>query len=103
VFLAHHGRIPRLIDHVDGNSLNNHISNLREATSQQNQRNAKTRKTSTSGVKNVGWDKKRKLWAVRLYIYGRTLCFGHFSTLEEAAAVAEQARVNTFGEFARHA
>tara|TARA_R110000868_G_scaffold10318_4_gene50872 strand:+ start:361 stop:855 length:495 start_codon:yes stop_codon:yes gene_type:complete len=103
VFLAHHGHLPALVDHKDGNPANNHIDNLRAATRTQNQWNAKRRKDNTSGVKNVCWNKKSRRWGVRLYINGYTISLGGFTTLGEAAAVAEQARRETYGEFARDA
>jgi citrate synthase len=49
-----YGEMPKnLVDHVDGNRSNNKISNLREATYQENSENYKTPKTNKSGVKNV--------------------------------------------------
>ena len=41
IFLMHHGYLPEMIDHIDGNPSNNLITNLREATNQQNQFNSK--------------------------------------------------------------
>lgn len=102
LFLHYHGHLPREIDHIDGNPTNNCIANLRAATHAQNTRNAKIRKTSTSGVKNV----RRRAgdrWEVRLRVDGRCVSFGCFASLSEASAAAEQARSQAFGEFARHA
>jgi len=42
------------IDHIDGNSLNNRIENLRVVTNKTNSRNQKFRSTNTSGVCGVG-------------------------------------------------
>jgi hypothetical protein len=102
VFLREHGTIPALIDHIDGDPTNNRASNLRAATKRQNAVNAKTRADSRSGVKNVGWHWRIRRWRVRLIVDGKNKYFGSFATLDEAAAVAEQARAETFGEFARH-
>lgn len=103
VFLLVHGWLPECIDHIDGDPGNNRVGNLRPATHLQNMRNAKTRKDNTSGVKNVYWHKQIRRWAVRLSIGGKQVAFGCFATLDEASAAAEQARADTFGEFARHA
>jgi hypothetical protein len=103
VFLLVHGWLPKFVDHIDGNPGNNLVANLRPATHLQNMRNAKTRKDNTSGVKNVYWHKQVRRWQVRLSIAGKQVSFGCFATLDEASAVAAQARADTFGEFARHA
>ena len=46
------------IDHIDGNSKNNKIENLREATLSQNCQNQKIRNTNTSGTKGVWFHKQ---------------------------------------------
>lgn len=103
VFLDRHGYLPEMVDHIDGNPANNRAENLRAATPSQNLRNAKRPKDNTSGVKNVHWDRRRQRWWVRLRIDGRGVFFGYYDTLEEAAVAAEQARRDSYGEFARHA
>jgi len=49
VFMMHHGYMPKVVDHIDGNPLNNLIENLREASAQTNQYNRKLNKNNTSG------------------------------------------------------
>lgn len=55
VWELHNGEIPEgmLIDHIDGDSTNNLIANLRIVDHTENTRNAKMRKDNTSGVKGV--------------------------------------------------
>ena len=54
VWKLHVGRDPRVfIDHIDGDKFNNRISNLREATSCQNNSNAKARRNKKSAYKGV--------------------------------------------------
>ena len=103
IFLARHGYLPRQVDHIDGDPANNRVGNLRAATPTQNARNRKRPATNTSGVKNVCWHRQNRRWQVKLRVDGKGVSFGCFATLEEAAAAAEQARADTFGEFARHA
>ena len=54
VWLYHYKYLPTLIDHVDGNILNNKIKNLRIATASQNQHNRIINKNNTTGIKGLG-------------------------------------------------
>lgn len=103
VFLDRHGYLPEMVDHIDGDPANNRAENLRAATPAQNLQNAKRRVDNASGVKNVSWHKSRQKWQVQLRVGGRQTHIGLFDTLAEASAVAEQARQDTYGDFARHA
>ena len=103
IFLDHHGYLPEMVDHIDGNPANNSAENLRAATPSQNLWNSKRRVDNASGAKNVSWHKGCQKWQVQLRVGGRRTYLGLFDTLEEASAAAEQARADTFGEFARHA
>jgi len=86
------------IDHIDGNKLNNSIHNLREATHEQNTRNAKVRKDSLFGYKGVTKATGRgKGYRARL---GQKY-LGTFSTAEPAAQAYNDAALATYGEFAR--
>ena len=87
-----YGYIPKLIDHIDGNKLNNKISNLREATYAENAYNSKIKSNNKSGVRCVSWDKARQSWEVRIKIDGKLKHFGNYKDLDEAAKVAEKAR-----------
>ena len=87
-----YGYIPKLIDHIDGNRLNNKISNLREATYAENAYNSKIRSNNKSGVRCVSWDKARQSWEVRIKIDGKLKHFGNYKDLDEAAKVSEKAR-----------
>ena len=102
IFLMHHGYLPKLIDHIDGNKLNNKIENLRGATNVENLFNRKAQKNSKSGVKNVCWSKKRNKWVVQLHIDNKCKCFGSFDDLELAELVAQEARNKYHGSFANH-
>lgn len=55
VWEMHYGEIPKnmCIDHIDGNGLNNAITNLRLTTRSGNQRNKKLQSSNKSGIPGV--------------------------------------------------
>jgi hypothetical protein len=98
-----YGEMPKnLVDHIDGNRSNNKISNLREATYQENSENYKTPKTNKSGVKNVSWYKSLNKWVVSISIRKTKKTVGYYDDLELAELVAIEARNKYRGEFANH-
>jgi len=104
IFLLHNGYLTdkKLVDHADGNPLNNKIENLRESTRCQNNQNSKIPKTNTSGHKGVYWDAKSKKWRVVIYANGKFHHFGFYENKEDAIKVAIEARNKLHGEFMRN-
>ena len=102
VFLMHKGYLPKYIDHIDGDSLNNRIENLREATASQNGQNKKLSKNNTSGVKGVYFSKANK-WIAQLKINKEVAYLGCFDDIKLAENAVKEARSKNHGEFSRHA
>jgi hypothetical protein len=102
IFLMHYGYLPEMIDHIDGNPLNNRIENLRSATRAENLQNAKISIKNTSGVKNVCWDKRHKQWKVTIGINNKNKYFGHYFDIECAKFVAKIMRHKYHGNFANN-
>ena len=102
IFMMHYGYIPKMIDHIDGNPKNNCIENLRQATYNQNNHNAKIRKDNSTGCKNVSWHKIAKKWGVSIMFNKKTKHIGYFDDLELADLVAQEARNKYHKEFANH-
>ena len=100
IFLWHHGHLPRVLDHIDGDKTNNRIENLREATYSENLFNTKPYKTNTSGYKNV--TKNGNKWMVQFSVNRKIYYCGLYDDVHEAGKVAKQMREKLHGEFARH-
>jgi len=86
VYEAHNGTIPEglFIDHIDLNSQNNNIDNLRLATRSENACNQKVKKNNLStGYKNIGLT-KNNTYTVRIKKNKKTVYDKTFKTLEEA-------------------
>ena len=101
VFMYHHGFVSDVIDHINGNTLDNRIENLRVATKQQNCLNRETNKNNSSGCKNVSWHKRKQLWCVSISVNGKKKSFGSYDNLELADLVAQEARDKYYKEFSR--
>jgi len=102
IFLWHHGYLPVYIDHIDGNTQNNKIENLRAATCSENQRNSKIRKDSKTGVKGVCVHKSSGKFTAQLKVAGNKRYLGLFDTIEDAEQAIRLAREQQHGDFARH-
>lgn len=107
-YLAHrlawlylHGRWPvDQIDHIDNDSLNNRIANLREARHAENMRNRGAQANNVSGLKGVSWDKKSRKWYAAIKCNGRMQSIGRFERIEDAASAYEATARRIHGEFA---
>lgn len=89
-----------IVDHVNGDRLDNRKSNLRLCTNAENSRNANISKNNTSGYKGVSWDKSRNLWHAQIMVDKRTIHIGRFGDKLEAAKAYNKAAVKYHGEFA---
>lgn len=75
------------------------VQHLRLATPAENSSNKSGKqKNNTSGVRNVY--RHRRGWQVQVQKDNKAIIFGTYSTIEEAAEVAEKARKTLFGEYA---
>ena len=98
IFMFVHGYLPDVLDHRDGNKLNNHVANLRPATQQQNLRNSRIRKHNTSGVTGVNLHKGK--WRAYIYVDNQHISLGHYLVKDLAVQARQKAEQEYFGEFA---
>jgi hypothetical protein len=97
----HYGEIPDVIDHIDGDTRNNRIENLRTATRSQNSMNCKMRKSNTSGVKGVYWHRTASAWTASIRVSKVLTHLGTFADRFDAICARKSAEAKHYGEFAR--
>lgn len=101
IFAMQHGFMPKYIDHIDGNTKNNCIENLREAKFNENVQNSKIRIDNTSGIKGVSWNKNKKKWDAVISKNNKKFFIGRFQNLEDAKTAINKQRKILHGNFAR--
>jgi hypothetical protein len=90
-----------LVDHKNGNGLDNRRDNLRLATHTQNMQNRRKLKNTSSKFIGVHFDKHSAQWRARITYKAKKLHLGRFDN-EIAAAKAYDAVARKYhGEFAR--
>jgi hypothetical protein len=90
-----------IVDHIDGDGLNNQKSNLRLCTHSQNKAwgTAKSRPNNTSGYRGVLYHGKK--WSARIRVNYTRHVLGSFDTKEAAALAYNEAALKHFGPYAR--
>lgn len=93
-----------MIDHKNGNGLDNRRSNLRFCTNAQNQHNqrkwgSRSGKPLSSRYKGVSWH-RRGHWRAKIQAQGKRRYLGQFQSEEAAARAYDRAARELHGEFA---
>ena len=90
-----------LVDHRDGDGLNNRRCNLRLADRFQNVQNSKIRGDNASGFKGVSWNKRQGKWVAQIAARGSNQKhLGYFASAEAAHQAYCAAANEMHGEFA---
>lgn len=92
-----HGMV---VDHIDGDGLNNRRSNLRVCTRSENSRNQRKSSNNTTGFKGVYWLPRDNRFLAKLFVNGKSKQVGSFMTAIEAAKAYNEAAKKYYGEFA---
>lgn len=82
-----------IVDHINGNTLDNRLCNLRIVTPKQNMMNRK--------VKGYCFNKNLKKWEVKIGIDYKTVIIGYFTSEEDAKEARRLAEITYFKEYAR--
>lgn len=90
-----------MLDHKDGNKLNNTLDNLRPCNKQTNAMNQKKwAKKTSSKYKGVSLFKKTGRFMAYIKKDGKRMYLGYYDTEEEAALAYNNKATEIFGEFA---
>lgn len=89
-----------LVDHINGNGLDNQKSNLRLATNSQNICNSRLRSDNTSGYRGVSWNSSHGKWVATAVINGKQRQLGSSDDPVECAKLYDETAYNEYGEFA---
>ena len=91
----------KLVDHINGDTLDCRKENLREATSSQNSANRNgIHAKNTSGYRGVSFDKINHKWRAKVQVGLKHKTVGRFARIQDAINAAKEARLKYFGEFA---
>jgi hypothetical protein len=89
-----------VVDHINGDGLDNRRCNLRPATPGENLCNRGATKSNKSGYKGIEMDKRNSRWRAVIRMNGIRKRLGVFDTAEDAARAYDAAAKELHGEFA---
>jgi len=90
-----------VVDHINGNRLDNRKSNLRIVTRRQNGKNRGINSNNTSGYKGVTFDSRSNKYRASIMSDYKIIHLGTFQTAEEAAEAYAEASRKYHGEYGR--
>jgi len=88
-----------VVDHIDHNTFNNQMSNLRPATVSQNAANTILAKNNTSGYKGVYWSKQIKRWVARICVNKKNIHLGCSCNLQKMVELYDKKAKLYFGSY----
>lgn len=91
IYIIMTGEEAEVIDHINGDSLDNRWCNLQNGTQADNTKNQSKRKDNKSGVVGVCWDKSASKWNAYITVKQKHIFLGYFTDFDEAVAVRKAA------------
>jgi len=91
-----------VIDHINGDKLDNRRNNLMVVTQHENGVNRKVlNKNNTSGYRGVSWFPQRNKWVAKIMVNYRNKHLGIFSNIEKAILIRKEAEEKYFPYLSR--
>ena len=96
------GKRPKglVIDHINGNGLDNRRANLRFATPTENSQNQRKRAGCISDFKGVDFDRYKFRWRARIFFNGECIYLGRYQHETDAARAYDNAARRLYGQLA---
>lgn len=85
------GEVPEVIDHIEGVTVSDRISNLRNVSQADNLKNLSRQCRNKSGCTGVDWYEPSRKWRATIRSDGKRHHLGHFETKEAAIAARKSA------------
>ena len=90
-----------VVDHINGNTLDNRKSNLRVCSNMENVWNSAVRDNNKSGVSGVCFISKRHSYEVTIGYKKKRIYLGRYKNYDDAVRARKEAERKYYGEFAR--
>lgn len=89
-----------MVDHINGDTLDNRKSNLRVCNRAENGCNRGKQVNNQSGYKGVYWFNRTKKWKAQIKVRGVVIALGYYVNILEAAKAYNEAAIKYHGKFA---
>jgi hypothetical protein len=87
------GEEPNLIDHINGNPVDNRVENLRSVTNMENSKNSRKSIKNTSGVTGVSYCKSDDTWEAYIWHSCVKINLGKYKVFQDAVDKRKEAEV----------
>jgi hypothetical protein len=94
-------KIGEIIDHINGNKLDNRSCNLRKVTNKENRYNSSKQKGTSSKYIGVYYNKLRKKWYTTIRVNNKLLYLGCYHDEDTAGKVRDEATKKYFGIYGK--
>jgi len=101
IFHLHFGWLPQIVDHINGDTIDNRIENLRASTPAKNALNRKIQINNSSGCTGVVCVSKSFRWRATIQVNYNKINLGTFSSREEAIKARQDGEKRYHGILSR--